>query len=149
MTGVHHKSPMNFSQETCNYTEKGRKKIHNNQRAVEGSKLKAFQMFLNNEDTIEFRNNMVSKFIAQYGKCHITGIELEPENAVGIRIKPKERNGTDDYNNIVIVSKDILPLIEDFNVDYCSNFTEKQRVKLNRLRRARKLKPVKGTCKLT
>ena len=35
ITGVHHKSPMNFSQEICNYTEKGRKKIHNNQRAVE------------------------------------------------------------------------------------------------------------------
>ncbi len=148
ITGVHHKSPMNFSQEICNYTEKGRKKIHNNQRAVENSKLKAFQMILNDEDTIEFRNNMVSKFVAQYGKCYITGNELEPENAVGIRIKPKERNGTDDYNNIVIVSKAVIPLIEDIDADYCSNLSEKQKVKLNRLRRARKLKPVKGTCKL-
>ena len=148
ITGVHHKSPMNFSQEICNYTEKGRKKIHNNQRAVESSKLKAFQMFLNDEDTIEFRNNMVSKFVAQYGKCYITGNELEPENAVGIRIKPRERNGTDDYSNIVIVSKAVIPLIEDKNADYCSNLSEKQKVKLNRLRRARKLKPVKGTCKL-
>jgi len=42
ITGVHHKSPMNFSQEICNYTEKGRKKIHNNQRAVESSKLKVY-----------------------------------------------------------------------------------------------------------
>ena len=148
ITGVHHKSPMNFSQEICNYTEKGRKKIHNNQRAVESSKLKAFQMFLNDEDTIEFRNNMVSKFVAQYGKCYITGNELEPENAVGIRIKPRERNGTDDYSNIVIVSKAVIPLIEDKNADYCSSLSEKQKVKLNRLRRARKLKPVKGTCKL-
>lgn len=148
ITGVHHKSPMNFSQEICNYTEKGRKKIHNNQRAVESSKLKAFQMFLNDEDTIEFRNNMVSKFVAQYGKCYITGNELEPENAVGIRIKPRERNGTDDYSNIVIVSKAVIPLIEDTNADYCSSLSEKQKVKLNRLRRARKLKPVKGTCKL-
>lgn len=148
ITGVHHKSPMNFSQEICNYTEKGRKKIHNNQRAVESSKLKAFQMFLNEDETIEFRNNMVSKFVAQYGKCYITGNELEPENAVGIRIKPKERNGTDDYSNIVIVSKAVIPLIEDINADYCSNLSEKQKVKLNRLRRARKLKPVKGTCKL-
>lgn len=148
ITGVHHKYPMNFSQDICNYTVKGRVKIHNNQRAVASSKLKAFQMFLDEQDTVEFRNNMVSKFVAQYGKCYITGDELEPDNAVGIRIKPKERNGTDDYNNIVIVSKAILPLIEDFNVDdYCSNLENRQRVKLNRLRRARKLKPVNGTCK--
>ena len=96
--------------EICNYTENRRKKIHNNQRAVESSKLKAFQMFLNEDDTIEFRNNMVSKFVAQYGKCYITGKELEPENAVGIRIKPNERNDTDDYSNIVIVSKAVIPL---------------------------------------
>ena len=103
ITGVHHKSPMNYSQEICNYTEKGRKKIHNNQRAVESSKLKAFQMFLNEDDTIEFRNNVVSKFVAQYGKCYITGNELEPENAVGIRIKPKERNGTAIWHGFTVV----------------------------------------------
>lgn len=51
-------------------------------------------------------------------------------------------------SNIVIVSKAVIPLIEDKNADYCSNLSEKQKVKLNRLRRARKLKPVKGTCKL-
>ena len=45
-------------------------------------------------------------------------------------------------------SKAVIPLIEDTNADYCSSLSEKQKVKLNRLRRARKLKPVKGTCKL-
>ncbi len=148
ITGVHHKSPMNFSQEICNYTEKGRKKIHNNQKVVASTTLRAFQLNLNENDTIEFRNNMISKYVAQYGKCYITGTELNPENAIGIRIKPKERNGTDDYSNIVIVDKAVIPLIEDIDIDYCSNLTEKQRVKLNKLRKARKLKPVSGTCKL-
>ena len=91
---------------------------------------------------------MISKYIAQYGKCYITGTELSTENAVGIRIKPKERNGTDNYSNIVIVDKNVIPLIEDIDIDYCSKLTEKQRVKLNKLRKARKLKPVSGTCKL-
>ena len=148
ITGVHHKSPMNFSQEICNYTEKGRKKIHNNQKVVASTTLRAFQLNLNENDTIEFRNNMISEYVAQYGKCYITGTELNPENAIGIRIKPKERNGTDDYSNIVIVDKAVIPLIEDIDIDYCSNLTEKQRVKLNKLRKARKLKPVSGTCKL-
>ena len=97
---------------------------------------------------MEFYGSWNIQEIDSIGKCYITGNELEPENAVGIRIKPKERNGTDDYSNIVIVSKAVIPLIEDKNADYCSNLSEKQKVKLNRLRRARKLKPVKGTCKL-
>lgn len=84
------------------------------------------------------RDKRLLCIISKLLKC-----EIEGEG-----IKPKERNGTDDYSNIVIVSKAVIPLIEDKNADYCSNLSEKQKVKLNRLRRARKLKPVKGTCKL-
>ena len=57
-------------------------------------------------------------------------------------IKPKERNGSDGYGNLVIVNKSLLPVIEGF-IDYCPVIlTEKQKEKVNRLRRARKLKPV-------
>lgn len=34
ITGVHHKNPMNFSQKICNYTMKGREKIHSNLKAI-------------------------------------------------------------------------------------------------------------------
>ena len=64
ITGVHHKSPMNFSQDICNYTEKGRQCIHNNQHAVGRAKLKAFQMTLNPKESVEFRDNLISKYIA-------------------------------------------------------------------------------------
>ncbi len=142
ITGVHHKYPLNFSQDICNYTEKGRQRIHNNQHAVGRAKLKAFQMTLNPKESVEFRDNLISKYIAQYGKCHISGQLLEPDDAVGIRIKPKERNGSDGYGNLVIVNKSLLPVIEGI-IDYCPVIlTEKQKEKVNRLRRARKLKPV-------
>ena len=143
ITGVHHKYPLNFSQDISNYTEKGRQRIHNNQHAVGRAKLKSFQITLNPKESVEFRDNLISKYIAQYGKCHISGQLLEPDEAVGIRIKPKERNGSDDYGNLVIVTKSLLPVIEGV-IDNCPvNLTEKQKEKLNRLRRARKLKPVK------
>lgn len=147
ITGVHHKHPLNFSQDTCNYTESGRSKIHNNQRAVERSKLKSLSLIFSDDESIKFRDNAISRFVAQYGKCYVTGYELQSDDAIGIRIKPKERNGSDDYNNVVIVSKMIIPLIEGLDNNCCFKLTEKQMKKLNKLRRARKIQPIKGTCK--
>ena len=38
---------ISYTQEICNYTEKGRKKIHNNQKVVASTTLRAFQLNLN------------------------------------------------------------------------------------------------------
>lgn len=72
----------------------------------------------------------------------VTGERLIPKNSVTIRIIPRERNGTDKYNNIVIVSKSAEAMIyaESTNL---TGLDEKQKEKLNKLRVARKLKPVK------
>ena len=67
IVGVHHKSPMNFSQDITDYSESGRKKIHSNQKAVSRSKLRAMQLAFDESESVEFRSNAVSRFVAQYG----------------------------------------------------------------------------------
>ena len=139
IVGVHHKSPMNFSQDITDYSESGRKKIHSNQKAVSRSKLRAMQLAF---ESVEFRSNAVSRFVAQYGKCYVTGEILEADESVAMRIKPKSRNGTDDYSNIIIVSKLIAQLISDASTEGLSAFDENQKKKINKFRRGRKLKLV-------
>lgn len=142
IVGVHHKSPMNFSQDITDYSESGRKKIHSNQKAVSRSKLRAMQLAFDESESVEFRSNAVSRFVAQYGKCYVTGEILEADESVAMRIKPKSRNGTDDYSNIIIVSKLIAQLISDASTEGLSAFDENQKKKINKFRRVRKLKLV-------
>ena len=71
-----HKTNLCFSQDTCNYTAKGREKIHQSLKAINKNVLSyVMKNFIPNR-TIEYNDNRISKFIAQYGKCAVTGIEL-------------------------------------------------------------------------
>lgn len=142
LTGVHHKPPMNFSQDICNFTKKGREKIHSNQKVVDEANLEALQLYFDKDETTEFRSNAISRYVAQYGKCYVTGERLTPQNSVIIQIVPKERTGKDRYSNIVIISKNAEPLIYA-DATNLNGLDENQKEKLNKLRVARKLKPVK------
>ena len=92
LTDVHHRPPMNFSQDICNYTAKGREKIHAKQRAVTTADLMAIQMYFPKDESMEFRSNALSRYVAQYGKCYVTGEELTPSKAMAIRIKPSTKS---------------------------------------------------------
>ena len=49
LTGVHHKHPINFSQDITSYTAKGREKIHKSVQCVETQELR---------DVMKYRNLM-------------------------------------------------------------------------------------------
>jgi RNA-directed DNA polymerase len=64
----HKKNPC-FSQEVCNDNAEGRAKIHKNFKSINKSVLSYFmENFIPNR-AIEYNDNHISKFIAQYGKC--------------------------------------------------------------------------------
>ena len=140
LTDVHHRPPMNFSQDICNYTAKGREKIHAKQRAVTTADLMAIQMYFPKDESMEFRSNALSRYVAQYGKCYVTGEELTPSKAMAIRIKPKDKGGTDSYSNIVIVSEAMKQFLTA--TLYRCKLNEESKEKLNLLRKARKLKSI-------
>ncbi len=65
--GCRHKSPMNFSQTVCNYTEAGRGKIHESVRGC----TYLIKYLLNNTkyDKVELADNKISLMVGQRGKC--------------------------------------------------------------------------------
>ena len=60
LTGVHHRSPMNFSQEISNYTSKGREKIHKNLMLITQREFEAIAKMRDPTETIEFNDNSLS-----------------------------------------------------------------------------------------
>lgn len=70
------KTNLCFAQVTCNYTVEGRAKIYKNLKAVSKVIIRyVMKSFIPNR-SIEYNDNRIGKFIAQYGKCAILETEL-------------------------------------------------------------------------
>lgn len=106
-----HKTNLCFPQDICNYTVKGRDKIHHNLKAIDKNVLAhVMKNFIPNR-TIEYNDNRISKFIAQYGKCAITGIELEKHDWHCHHKNPYQHSKDDAYSNLIILHESVHRLI--------------------------------------
>ena len=67
---------LKFSQTICNYITVGRVKVHQSLRAINKQTFTYVMKQFIPSRSIEYNDNRISRFIAQYGKCAVTGIEL-------------------------------------------------------------------------
>ncbi|MFB5454659.1 group II intron reverse transcriptase/maturase [Enterococcus avium] len=96
----------------CKYTPEGRVLIH---------KYLTFPidiinqlMNMNNPDeSIEFRDNRISKYSSQRGRCRVTKEFLELADIYCHRIIPKKLGGKDNFQNLVIIHRNIHQLIHE------------------------------------
>lgn len=140
---VQHKSPMNAKVSINKYTKEGRLGIHKNQSIIPEWKLKWLREnpVVNNRVSIEFADNRISKFIAQGGKCAITGIELDLETMQCHHVNPYHKTKDDSYKNLVIVSYEVHALIHATNLGVIKKYlkalklNDEQLDKLNKLRK--------------
>lgn len=152
ITGVHHYSPSNFSQNICNYTASGRAKIHDNLKAIPKDVLNQVRNSIIITRSIEYNDNRISKYIAQYGKCYITGQIIGIDRVHCHHIKPIELGGDDKYNNLAILDVDIHRLIhitdESKLIKYLktAKLNKKQLEKLNDLRIKAGVKVIQIAC---
>lgn len=65
----------------------------------------------NTNKSIEFMDNRLSLWGVQYGKCAVTGKVLWIDEIHCHHKIPLENGGTDRYQNLVIVHKDVHTLI--------------------------------------
>lgn len=106
-----HKTNLCFSQDICNYTVSGRTKIHKNLRAINKNVLSyVMKNFIPNR-TIEYNDNRISKFIAQYGKCAVTGIELSKNDWHCHHKTPYHLSGDDTYSNLIVLHEPVHRLV--------------------------------------
>ena len=113
------KNPMYKKSKICKYTKEGREEIHKNLKFDElilmVMKMLAQAQIPNR--SIEYMDNRISLYAAQYGKCAVTGKILWIDEIHCHHIKPVFQGGTDSYNNLVIVHKDVHKLIHAVSED--------------------------------
>lgn len=146
IAGIKTSNAMNFKQEICNYTEEGRKRIHDNLREINHKILHYIMENPVQGQTTEYNDNRISLYVAQNGKCSVTGEILEIGNMECHHKKPKELGGKDEYKNLTFVLKDVYKLIHAVEIE----IIEKYKIILNldkkSLERLNKLREKVGNC---
>jgi len=136
-----HKTNLCFSQYVCNYTAEGRAIMHKNLKAINKSVLSyVMKNFIPNR-TIEYNDNRISKFIAQYGKCAVTGAELGKSDWHCHHMIPYYTSKDDGYSNLIVLHEAIHKLVHLTDVNKINSLlgvlhlTNRQKKKVNELRR--------------
>lgn len=140
---VQHKKPMSKKRTINSYTPEGRAEIHDGLK-LNMSILLQLMKTSTPMGSVEFMDNRLSLWCAQYGKCAITGRELMVDEIHCHHKIPKEPPfyGTYRYENLIIVHVDVHRLIHatapETIAKYLAmlNLTKRQLNKVNSLRKS-------------
>ena len=147
---VQTKNPMYKKKSICKYTESGRVEIHKNLQ-LDNYVIWVIKQLLynyNHTDSIEFTDNKISLYTAQYGKCAILGTVLDIDKIHCHHKIPKNLGGNDNYQNLIIVHKDVHKLIHAVKAETIYKYLEVlnlnkgQLKKVNSLRKEAQLEPI-------
>ena len=86
------------------YTANGRELIHKNLAINTDAMLWLMRNPVKGR-SIEYADNRISLFAAQYGKCAIPGLPMEVHDIHCHHKVPSSKGGTDAYENLILVSK--------------------------------------------
>lgn len=129
------------------YTVKGREQIHKN-LAIDTATMLWLMRNPVKGRTIEYVDNRISLYAAQYGKCAVTGIPMDSHDIHCHHKVPVSNGGSDEYANLILVSKAVHilihassePTIEKYLKSL--NLDNKQIEKLNKLRSMAEMPPI-------
>jgi hypothetical protein len=135
--------PMSFTQEKCDYTEKGRLLIHQQLETINMSILHYLMENPVRGSPHEYNDNRISLYTGQQGLCKITKIPLEIGKMHAHHVIPKRKPffGTDEYKNLVFIHSDVHELVHATKSETIEYYigkiypNEKQLVEINKLRK--------------
>ena len=110
------KTPMFKKKKICKYTPEGREEIHKNLKINTRTMLELMRV-KDKRRSIEYMDNRISLFAAQYGRCNVTGKELSINEIHCHHKVPIKLGGTDEYSNLVILHQDIHILIHSTDIE--------------------------------
>ena len=144
---VHPKNAQHKRKSVNKYTPEGRDLIHKNLKIDTGTMLWLMRNPVRSR-TIEYADNRISLYAAQYGKCAVTGRVMEAHDIHCHHKVPANKGGTDEYANLVLVSKDVHVLIHASEEATIHSYLEilhlekSELEKLNKLRIKAEMPPI-------
>ena len=137
---VQHKYPMCKKKSVNKYTAEGRAEIHKNLGIDTSTLLKLMRKPVSDR-SMQYADNRISLYAGQYGRCAVTGIQLEYEDIHCHHKTPRHNGGTDEYKNLVIIHQDIHRLIHATSDQVINRYLSdyKGKLDLQKLNNLRKL----------
>lgn len=138
---VQHRVPMDRKIRVNPYTPEGRTEIHKN---LTGLNLAVMNHLMNTpagQQSVEYNDNRIALYVAQKGKCAVSGIALDANQVDCHHKKPLSLGGDDSYQNLIIVSDAVHILIHSSSERTIKRYlndlqlNSKQLAKLNNLRK--------------
>jgi len=129
------------------YTPEGRKLIHKNLQIDTGTMLWVMRNPVRGR-SIEYADNRISLYAAQYGKCAVTGKVMAPHDIHCHHKVPVSKGGTDEYANLILICKDVHTILhasQNPTIERLLNFLNlepMQLAKLNKLRVLAEMPPI-------
>lgn len=138
---VQHRVPMDRKIRVNPYTPEGRTEIHKN---LAGLNLAVMNHLMNTpagQQSVEYNDNRIALYVAQKGKCAVSGVALDANQVDCHHKKPLSLGGDDSYQNLIIVSDAVHILIHSSSERTIKKYlndlqlNSKQLAKLNNLRK--------------
>ena len=132
---------MNKKRAICSYTTEGRADIHDSLKINTRLMIKLMRQPLYGR-SCEYADNRIALFSAQTGKCAVTGHKFANTSEIHCHHKVlKHKGGTDNYDNLILVSNDIHKLIHANTEEIIEKYkiicdlNKEQMKKINNLRK--------------
>ena len=144
---VQQKNAQNKRKSINKYTAKGRELIHKNLAINTEAMLYLMRNPVMGR-SIEYADNRISLFAAQYGKCAITGLPMEVHEIHCHHKVPVSKGGTDEYANLILITEAVHVIIhatsETIIKQYLKNIQldDSKLEKLNKLRTLAEMPPI-------
>jgi len=137
------KDAMHKKKSVNRYTPDGRAEIHKN-LGIDTNTMLWLMRNPAGSMTVEFADNRISLFAAQYGRCAVTGKQLSPHDVYCHHKIPKENGGTDDYGNLIIVTEAVHILIHAVLPETISKYLTELHLDKSQLTKLSKLRELAG-----
>lgn len=145
---VQHRVPMDRKNRVNPYTPECRTEIHKN---LAGLNLAVMNHLMNTpagQQSVEYNDNRIALYVAQKGKCAVSGIALDANQVDCHHKKPLSLGGDDSYQNLIIVSDAVHILIHSSSERTIKKYlndlqlNSKQLAKLNNLRKLAEMQQI-------
>jgi group II intron reverse transcriptase/maturase len=141
---VRSKNPMNKKRSICPYTTEGRKEIHANLKIDVALMHKLMRQPSYNQSA-EYADNKISLYSAQWGKCAVTGQEFTSTEEIHCHHQiPRQKGGTDKYDNLVLVTEEIHRLIHATRQETIEKYLCELKLKKSQLAKLNKYRAKAG-----
>ena len=138
---VQHRVPMDRKIRVNPYTPEGRTEIHKNLAGLNLAVMNHLMKTPAGQQSVEYNDNRIALYVAQKGKCAVSGIALDANQVDCHHKKPLSLGGDDSYQNLIIVSDAVHVLIHSSSERTIKKYlndlqlNSKQLAKLNNLRK--------------